>query len=373
MSVLGFEATAAFAAPDDDTSTSHGMALYGEIDTGFGYLHQPAGKSALRLTQGVIDGSYIGLRGSEPLGGGLRAVFALEQGFSSTDGSAINDHHKYLGLVSERFGAITVGYQYDSLFDYFAPFTLTGNSGGTAFSRPFDNDNANNSYLASNAIKYTSPEIDGFTFGGKVAFSNTAGGMARNRAFSVGARYAIGRFQIGGAYLQVDGLGRNASGAYAAQPLPLMPTREGDSIVPNYGNASAGRQRTFGIGIRYDIGEVTTALAFSRAVYTGVADADAEGSAPAPSIGFTNIEWSAGYQANSALQLTAMLAYTRAGKAYWWQGGTQAIYTLSPRTNVYIEWVGQRASAGQRAILNGFDASSGRHQWLLATGVRHDF
>jgi len=368
---LGFEATAAFAAPDDDTATSSSMALYGEIDTGFGYLHQPAGKASLRLTQGVIDGPYIGLRGSEPLGGGWRAVFALEHGFSSIDGTAINDHHKYVGLVSERYGAVTVGYQYDSLLDYFAPFTLTGNSGGTAFSRPFDNDNANNSYLASNAIKYTSPEIDGFTFGGKIAFSNTAAGMARNRAVSVGARYTIGAFQIGAAYLRVDGLGRSASGAYAAQPLPLTPTREGGRIVPNYGDATAGRQRTFGIGARYDIGDITTALAYSRAVYTGVADAD-DGT-PAPSIGFTNVEWSGGYQANSALQLTAMLAYTRAGKAYWWQGGTQAIYTLSPRTNVYIEWVGQRASAGQRAILNGFDMSSGRHQWLLATGVRHDF
>lgn len=371
LGMLGLDVPNSFAAADERPKT-RGVALYGEIDTGIAYLHQPAGTATPYLTQGLIDGSYVGVRGSESLGNGLTALFTLEHGFSSTDGDAINDHPKYVGIAGETFGTLTFGHQYDALNDYFAPFTLTGNSGGTAFAHPFDNDNANSSYLASNAIKYASPDIDGFAFGANVAFSTAAGGVARNRAYSVGARFTAGAFQIGGAYLQVDGLGHGTRGAYAPQPLPLTPTSDASSgIVPKYDLAIARRQRTIGIGGSYAIGDATVALAYSRAVYTGVADAD--DGMPAPSIGFTNLAWSGSYLAGDLVQFTAMVSYTRAAAGHWLQGGTQAIYTLSPRTNVYVEWVGQRASAGQRAMLNGFAPSSGRHQWLLATGMRHTF
>ncbi|WP_429498350.1 porin [Robbsia andropogonis] len=365
---VGLHATVAHAASDDADGVA-GVSLYGEIDAGIAYLHQPAGGASWRASQGLIDGSYWGVRGSEPLNGDLRALFRLEHGFSSTDGSLINDHPMYVGLASERFGMVTLGRQYDGMYDFLAPFTLTGNSGGTAFAHPFDNDNANNSYLASNAIKYTSPEIGGVTFGGMYAFSNASAGMSRNRAYSVGARFKAGDFQIGGAYLRVDGLGTTEGGAYDAQPLPLTPTM---GNVVNYADASARRQNTFGIGASYTIGAFTSALSYSRAVYTGVADAS-DGS-PAASIGFSNMEWNVSYQASTALQLTAMVSYTHASaSSRWLTGGMQAIYTLSPRTNVYVQWVGQRASDGQLAVLNGFGPSNGRHQLLLATGVRHNF
>lgn len=84
-----------------------------------------------------------------------RAIFRLERGFSVATGEGFNDHPVYVGLGLDAFGTLTLGRQYDSIHDYFAPFTLTGSNGGTAFAHLVDNDNTNNSYLAANSVKYT--------------------------------------------------------------------------------------------------------------------------------------------------------------------------------------------------------------------------
>jgi predicted porin len=88
----------------------------------------------------------------------------------------------YCVLVTASFAtsSATCAAQSSVVHHYFAPFTLTGS---TAFAHPFDNDNANNSYLASNAVKYASDSFGGFTFGGMYAFSNGAGRVTQKRAW----------------------------------------------------------------------------------------------------------------------------------------------------------------------------------------------
>src|SRR5690606_19947579 len=71
------------------------VTLYGIIDTGIGYnkvdipgTATTAGykHSRVGMINGVQSGSRWGLRGTEDLGDGLRAVFTLESGFDSSDG-----------------------------------------------------------------------------------------------------------------------------------------------------------------------------------------------------------------------------------------------------------------------------------------------
>src|SRR5471030_3350083 len=63
------------------------VTLYGIIDTGFTYTHNSGGSaSQFGLSSGNESGSRWGLKGSEDLGGGLKTIFQLENGFNSTTG-----------------------------------------------------------------------------------------------------------------------------------------------------------------------------------------------------------------------------------------------------------------------------------------------
>uniref|UniRef100_UPI0011842E36 porin n=1 Tax=Paraburkholderia sp. BCC1884 TaxID=2562668 RepID=UPI0011842E36 len=154
------------------------VTLYGVLDAGITYQSNVAGKS--RWSEGTgIDQSLFGLRGSEDLGGGLKAIFTLESGFNLGNGRFSNDggmfnRQAFVGL-SSQYGTVTLGRQYDSMVDYFALTTANGNWAGYLFSHPYDNDNTDNSFRLNNSVKYTSPDINGLHFGGTYAFSNDTG------------------------------------------------------------------------------------------------------------------------------------------------------------------------------------------------------
>ncbi|GAB5100259.1 porin [Caballeronia sp. HLA56] len=339
------------------------VQLYGEIDTGVAYVSNVGGKSQYRLTSGTIDGSYWGLQGSEDLGGGARAIFRLERGFSSVSGEGLNDHPMYVGLGTDTLGTVTFGHQYDSIHDYLAPFTLTGGTGGTAFAHLLDNDNANNSYLAANSVKYTSASYGGLSFGGLYAFSNAAGQFAENRAYSIGANYSLGSFSAGAAYLHNNGRGDTTSGAYDALALP--------GAASTVYSANVQQQNTFGVGANYELGAVTLGGAFSRTVNSGVTDADTGN--VMPSLGLNNYEINGIYKLTQSIAIAGMYVYTSGGGAHWHEGALQVDYLLSKRTDVYLESIYQRSSSQAPAVVYGNDPSSGRNQLMFTTGIRHRF
>ena len=340
------------------------VQLYGELDTGLAYVNNVGGNSQYRLTTGTVDGSYWGLQGSEDLGGGARAIFRLERGLSIATGEGLNDHPIYVGLASDTFGTVTFGRQYDSIHDYFQTFTLTGNAGGTAFAHLLDNDNANNSFLASNSVKYTSANYGGFSFGGLYAFSNQAGAFSDNRAYSVGANYSVGSFNAGAAYLHNNGRGNTTTGAYDSLTLP-------GSAPNSVFAANVAQSNTFGVDMSYELGEFTLSGAFSRAINTGVTNADT--GELMPSLALNNYEINGIYKLTPAIVLSGMYVYTNGGGAHWHEGALQVDYLLSKRTDVYLESIYQRASSGAPAVINTNDPSSGRNQLMLSTGIRHRF
>ncbi|MEX3639985.1 porin [Paraburkholderia sp. BR14320] len=353
----------ALLAPLSSTCSAQSVTLYGALDAGLAYVSNVDGHAQYRATSGLIDGSFWGLQGAEDLGGGARALFRMERGYSVTSGEGFNDHPMYVGLQSETLGTLTLGHQYDLIHDYFAPFTLTGGTGGTALAHPFDNDNANNSYLAANSVKYASASLNGFSFGGMYAFSNTAGRFAQNRAYGIAANYGNGPFNAGVAWMHNNGRGLNEVGAYSPSALP----GSGQTVI----DASVQKQDALAAGASYALGDVTLAGAWSRSIYTGVADADS--GSVLPSIGFSNYEISAVWQASPALSLAGMYVFSDASSAHWHQGALQAVYQLSKRTDVYAETIYQHASLGAPTVINTNDPSSSQNQLLVGTGIRHRF
>src|SRR6201996_180599 len=244
------------------------VTLYGLIDAGITYTNNQRGHSNVQETSGSINGSRWGLRGAEDLGGGLKAIFTLENGFGINDGtlkqnSRLFGRQAFVGLASDQFGAVTLGRQYDSMVDFVAPLALTGTQyGGTQFAHPFDNDNLNNSFRVNNSVKFTSVNYAGFKFGALYGFSNQADGFANNRAYSAGASYSFAGFNIGAGYLQLN----NNAGATSTTSAAFNTS----GAVNGDNTFFATRQQTWGAGANYTLGPATFGLVYTQTNLTNL-------------------------------------------------------------------------------------------------------
>ncbi|TGP12993.1 porin, partial [Mesorhizobium sp. M2D.F.Ca.ET.233.01.1.1] len=91
-----------------------------------------------------------------------------------------------------HFGSVTLGRQQDPINDYVAQYTSNGAWGGWYFSHPEDVDNTDLGFFINNAVKFTSQNNGGFTFGGIYSFGGVAGKMSRNQIWGVGGNYSHG-------------------------------------------------------------------------------------------------------------------------------------------------------------------------------------
>jgi GBP family porin len=355
------------------------VTLYGLIDAGITYTSNQGGSHNIQETSGTVNGSRWGLRGSEDLGGGLKAIFTLENGFNITNGKLGQNglefgRQAFVGLSSDQYGAVTLGRQYDSVVDYLAPLALTGtSSGGTQAAHPFDNDNLNNSFRINNSVKYSSVNYGGLKFGALYGFSNDSGGFATNRAYSLGTSYTYGPLNFAAGYLELNNAGAtlNSSGA-----------------VTNDATFAAGTQRTYGAGLNYAFGPASVGLVFTQTHLdnaTGIG-ASASGTSSgltltSGSARFTNYEVNGRYNITPAWSLSAAYTFTDANldgvSPKYNQFSLQAAYALSKRTDVYLMGVYQHVSdtgdSGLTADINGLSASSSNSQVAATIGLRHRF
>ncbi|MEN2472228.1 porin [Burkholderia stabilis] len=354
------------------------VTLYGVLDAGITYQSNVAtgvnaaglpvnGKSRWAMGSG-IDQSRFGLRGSEDLGGGLKAIFTLESGFNIGNGKFANgnggmfNRQAFVGL-SSQYGTVTLGKQYDATQDYLAPLTATGSWGGTYFAHPLNLDrlSTNGDVAQNNTVKFTSANYAGLQFGGTYSFSNNTN-FANNRAYSAGAAYQFQGLKLAAAYSQANlGDGTNANGATS-------------SAIG--GIASQGRVRTYGAAAGYAFGPAQVGAAWTQARL----DNNAVGSLG--SVRTDNYEVNAKYNLTPALGLGAAYTYTNAkinnGSTHWNQFGLQADYALSKRTDVYAQAVYQRAAKNGigASIYNGDNSvlpSSSINQTAATVGLRHRF
>lgn len=359
------------------------VTLYGVIDEGLDYTNNVGSGHVYELSSGYAQGSRWGLRGVEDLGGGTKAILQLENGFDVNSGRAAQGgrmfgRQAYVGIERERFGTVTLGRQYDSVVDYLAPTTANGNWAGYLFAHPYDNDNTDNSFRVSNAVKYASPQMAGFRFGGAYGFSNDTN-FANNRQYSVGGSYANGGLLIGAAYLQADGPGTSATGAIAANDASFI----------------AERMRVFGAGINYTIGLATLGFAYTNTEYRNPSGNGYIGGVPLAAPGVTlnalkyqNFEVNGKYQFTPGFFAGAQYVYTMETydassgnvKPRIHSVGLMADYFLSKRTDVYVQGAYQKVTGDStnsvldQAFIPGTQApSSTGNQLVMRVALRHAF
>jgi len=388
-SLLALAALGAFAGVAHAQSS---VTLYGIIDEGFNINTNSGGKHLYNLSSGVMQGSRFGLRGTEDLGGGLKALFVLENGFDVNNGKLgqgglMFGRQAYVGL-SSQFGTVTLGRQYDSVVDYVGPLEAGDQWGGYIAAHPGDIDNFNNAYRTNNTVKYTSADYAGLKFGGTYSFGGVAGNFTSNQIWSLGAGYNNGPLVLGVGYLNArtpaasGGLFNN--GGTAATPATAVSS-------PVYGAyTSANTYQVIGAGGAYTFGAATVGLTYSNIRFANLGAAFAQPNVRGQSATFNNAEINFKYQLTPALLVGAAYDYTRgasiegASRAQYHQGAVGVDYFLSKRTDVYVIGVYQHASgevlnaAGTgvteaHAGINGLSGSSNQNQLAARVGIRHKF
>lgn len=133
--------------------TSGGVTLYGLLDTTIRYStnEDAAGHSRTQMTDGVLTGSRWGIRGTEDIGGGNKAWFILESGFSpdtgtSQQGGRLFGRTAVVGFDGP-YGKLALGRQYtlahEVLSSYeamaFANNSIVGYQGGNYTGLRYDN------------------------------------------------------------------------------------------------------------------------------------------------------------------------------------------------------------------------------------------
>ncbi|MFC0397885.1 porin [Paraburkholderia rhizosphaerae] len=376
---VGLAVAGAFAGHAHAQSS---ITLYGIIDEGISYTNNQAGHSTWQQTDGAINTARFGLRGSEDLGGGLNAIFRLENGFNASNGTLrqggrLFGRQAYVGLGSSHYGTLTLGRQYDSVVDYLGPLALTGTQyGGTFFAHPFDNDNLDNDFRINNSVKYQSPDIHGLHLGALYGFSNAAGDFANNRAYSFGGSYALGGVTVSAAYLQLN------------QNLTSAAISNTNGAVNGDATLFADRQRTWGAGVAYTFGPVTTNFVFTQTLLDNAFGISAGESGLSNgfalnggSVRFNNYEVNGRYTLGTPWTIAAGYVHTdgslNAAHPHWDQVNLQLAYLLSVRTQVYVQTEYQHITQdglALGAIISGLPAASTTpNQVAVTLGLRHTF
>ncbi|MFM0593508.1 porin [Paraburkholderia dilworthii] len=198
------------------------VTLYGLVDTALRYQTNagPDGKDLVGMTVGPETHSRWGLKGSEDLGGGLSAIFRLENGFELNSGqlhtpNTLFSRQAYVGLSSDRYGALTFGNQYaplyDTMGDVFDPLTV-----GDYWQDSWMWNGIGPYLTINNSVKYKVTS-NGLTLDAIYGFGNQAGAVGLGSTYGVELSYAHGPATLGAGFQQTSVSSANGSSMNGAK------------------------------------------------------------------------------------------------------------------------------------------------------------
>ena len=420
-SLLALAALSAFASVAHAQSS---VTLYGIIDEAAVYeSSQKTGgantvaspnvggkKIALDSLSG-LNGSRWGLKGTEDLGGGLKAVFQLENGANINTGGFGQGglefgRQAYVGLSSTHLGTVTAGRQYDAVVDFIGPMIFADQIGSAYSALPGDVDNANNGQRINNTIKYTSPNFNGLTFEGLYSLGGVAGEITRNSVYSGAVGYANGPFALAAAILHVDqpNVSYFSNSAIGANSIGTAASSVTTTSNPMYGGyVNANSFQSAAAGGTYALGPANFGLIYSNVKFSGLgsslsAISAAAGIPAGNGVGeavFNSLEANFTWHWTPALQTGGAYSYTKGTNVqftgltsngthnsdgvHYNQFSLSTDYALSKRTDVYVLGVYQIASGvdstgtGATAAINTLSGSTNNHEGVVRVGLRHKF
>jgi general bacterial porin, GBP family len=365
---------AATALACQAASAQSSVTLYGLISTGIVYANNQKGAdkqghSTWQFASGPMQTPRWGMKGVEDLGGGVKAIFTLENGYNVGNGTLSQGGREFgrqafVGLSSDTFGAVTFGRQYDEavtlcVFSSACQFAAYGAHIG-------DSDNVFDTFRINNAVQYKSIDYRGFQFEGLYGFSNKAGGFSDNNAYSAGAQYRNGPLSLGAAYLQVNNPNdlNNPNGAVVGDYGFSSP------FITNPATSSGvSKQRMYGGGGAYVFGTASLSLLYTNARFDYLDNSR---------LTLQNFEASLTDYVRPDLMLGVAYIFTtgqyrpQETSPKWHQVNAGADYFLSKRTDLFLVGIYQKAAGdAQYAQIYTLSPSTTKTQVSAVIGLRH--
>ncbi|MFZ5509017.1 MAG: porin [Pseudomonadota bacterium] len=363
------------------------VTIYGIADVGVEWGDSGFGNK-FRVQSGQASGSRLGFKGSEDLGGGLKANFTLEMGFAldngqltthnsqtgnaqpgaagstvsntapTTTGTVIFARQAWAGL-SGNFGEVNLGRQYTPLFWVLLNSDPVGAGTGAT---PFNlyllgphtttlNTQSSRRARSDNSITYKTPTFGGFnamalySTGNENNVNNTA--EDDGREWGVNATWAGGPIWVGLGYQNIDG----AVGAGTQNP----------------------ETKNWALGASYKFGMAKLFASYNAGKGTDNTGAEVQ-KANVWSIG-ANINAGPGYVSVTYTDLNDKLAANADARLF----GIGYNYPLSKRTDVYAFWSTIRNKSnsnytiGSAVATNLSLSAAGEDPKALQLGIRHAF
>lgn len=310
-----------------------GVAVIAPATNFFGASGPVGSLTQTKLDSGGVNGSRWGLKGSEDLGGGLKANFKLEQGFALDNGAATAgqafSREAYVGF-SGGFGEVKLGKVWTAYDDVSGASDAVFDSALAPMNHVF----ASTGYAGNpgNTIYYATPAMGGF--GAAISYSLGEDKTAITSATSttsMNVTYGAGPVAVQFGY-QVE-----------------------DKVNPTAASADAKFTR---LGGSYDLGVAALKATYGKVTNVGgVSGVDA-----------TEYQLGVDFPVSSALTLSASYAksddsnvgFEQSRKGY----GIAAAYTLSKRTFLYGGYNSNKATN---------NAAGDDKLDILAVGVQHKF
>jgi len=329
------------------------VTMYGLLDAYVEYRtnNNPAGDSRTALNSGGMNTSRWGMRGSEDLGDGLKAVFQLEGELSldtGAGGSALFGRQANVGLDG-GFGRVIVGRSYSTSYDFILPFDPLGYA-------PV--------YSWATSAGATGARKDGMVTG----VSNLVKYRGKFGGFSVGASYGFG--EAAGSFS--DGNTVNLAAGYSAGPLALVATWEQINGVSDATTGMRDKTQAVHVGATYAFGNDLKLFGvlrdYSKSFAAGGADNDSRtwwiGASwlPMPALTLT-----AAYYAQDIRSSNAAATVDDPSMIV-----LRARYALSKRTDLYTT-LGYADGKDGVVGLSRDDVTFGNDQTGLAVGIQHRF
>jgi len=386
-SLLALAAMGAFAGAAQAQSS---VTVYGLIDTSYmstetktNAVTPVTAQTSSLGADGALSGSRLGFRGTEDLGGGMRANFNIEMGINTTDSGMIanaTNRNSFVGLSDSNLGEVRIG-RFATLNKLINDSTVFGGGSFTTVGVPTSGwgwaAQANGSGVSNerinNALHYISPTFSGanvqLQFVDDKNDVNTADAPeTKVRGYFVGVNYAAGKVAV--RYARKDVLSETAAVAAAAlDPTALLLV---DPVFGRVGTVAAAQMT--GIAAveetrvtqdsalaSYNFGVASVTATYNNTTTTPLTAAgrlqrsDITVGVSVP-LGNTTLlaQYSQGTQAAVNAQDDKVTGY---------QLG--AVYNLSKRSNIY-------AAYGSGATKDGDTNREGTDR-VMALGVRHTF
>lgn len=337
--ILAIAIASAFAAPAFAATSN--VDIYGVIGVSVDYVDGGSGTAGDSFTSKDSESrarvssntSYLGFKGSEDLGGGLSAVWQIEQAVAIDQGAGTaalgstwaSGRNSFAGLSSKSLGSLTFGNQDTPYKTSTGKLDVFGGGQYLADYRSLFGQPSNGSVRATNSVLYTSPDFSGLTIRAMGAAQQENGSTGSPKLYSLSGVYTNGPLFATLAY---------EANTYYTSGTATIASAGGYAVSGTAGNNYETDQKKWRAGVGFNFGNTTLGLAYEDS------DWDIANTTLATSASADRSAWylsAAHKMGNTTLKAAYTKADDIAGVAD--TGATQyslgASYALSKRTEMF--------------------------------------